>query len=199
MSLIFTHSLGGYPAEVLSEIVSDYNSSQDDFSVELISQNPHDYAAAAKQALIKSPEERPHFTLAPEFMTGAMQHGLKDGRIISAHLLLSKARLADISAIIRETFGTHCLPFNPACGVLYINESLLKQVGIDLNWQPKTLEDLIQVSKTIKQNLNPKIYPLIKELIQLKGPTEEIEKIIYCKLSEFESECNTHLNEDNGQ
>lgn len=150
MSLVFCHSLGGQPGNVLYEIVQEYNKGHSP-TVELEVVAPQNYAAAAKEALKKPPEERPNFILAPEYMTGAMQQALKEGIVVSVSSLLDKDKLDDIAEIVTKTFGVDCLPFNPACGVLYINKSLLEKSGFSSDWKPNTFEDLIAASKQIKE------------------------------------------------
>lgn len=150
MALTFWHSLGNQPATVLYEIVREYNINHDP-KVQLESVSPQNYATAAKEALAKSPEARPNLILAPEYMTGAMQKALKEKIIVSVSSLLDKDKLDDIAEIVKQTFGTDSLPFNPACGVLYLNKSLLKENGFDANWQPQTFEDLISAAKKIQE------------------------------------------------
>ncbi len=150
MSLVFCHSLGGQPGDVLSEIVREYNKDHSP-TVQLEIVAPQNYAAAAKEALKKPQEERPNFILVPEYMTGAMQQALKEGIVVSVRSLLDQDKLDDIAEIVTKTFGTDCLPFNPACGVLYINKSLLEKSGFSSNWKPNTFEDLIDACKQIKE------------------------------------------------
>lgn len=149
MSLVFWHSLGGYPAQVLQQIVDDYNR-EHEHPVEIVVKDAQNYATAADAALSEAAESRPRFILA-EYMTGKLQQALTERKIVSVSSLLESDRLADIAEIISKTFGDHCLPFNPACGILYINKALLLKSGIDSNWQPKTFEDLISAARTIKE------------------------------------------------
>ena len=150
MPLTFYHSLGGQPGIILSEIVQEYNKDHNP-TVQLDSISPQNYAAAAKEALKKSPDERPNFILAPEYMTGAVQQALKEGIVVSVSSLLDRDKLDDIAEIVSKTFGIDSLPFNPACGVLYMNKNLLKESGFAPNWRPNTLEDLIDAAKQIKE------------------------------------------------
>lgn len=149
MPFTFCHSLGGQPAAVLYEIVQEYNRDHRPI-VQLESVNSQNYAAAAKEALQKPPEERPNFILAPEFMTGAMQKAMREGIVVSVGSLLNQDRLDDIAELVKKTFGTHCLPFNPACGILYMNMDLLLKSGFEKDWRPKSFEDLIDAVKRIK-------------------------------------------------
>lgn len=149
-TLTFCHSLGGQPGQILKEIVKEYNTTHD-VQVQLNSIEPQNYASAAKEALTKPLEERPNLILAPEYMTGAMQQALKDKKVISASSLLDPDKLQDIAKIVKGTFGTDCLPFNPACGVLYINKTLLEKSGLDPNWKPSSFEDLVDACKKIKE------------------------------------------------
>lgn len=150
MQLTFCHSLGGQPGAVLYEIVQEYNKDHTP-AVQLETVNPQNYATAAKEALKKPPEERPHFILAPEYMTGAMQQALKEGIVISTSSLLDPDKLDDIAEIVSKTFGVDSLPFNPACGVLYINKTLLQESGFAPEWKPHTLEDLINAAKQVQE------------------------------------------------
>lgn len=150
MSLVFCHSLGGQPGNVLSTIVQDYNKDHSP-AVQLEVIAPQNYAAAAKEALAKPAGERPHFILAPEFMNGAMHQAMREGIVVSVRSLLDKDRQDDIAEIVSRTFGVDCLPFNPACGVLYMNKTLLEKCGFSPDWKPKTFEDLINASKQLKE------------------------------------------------
>lgn len=151
MSLVFWHSLGGYPAQVLTQIVADYNNSSE-YPVEMIVKDSQNYDTAANEALLATPEQRPRFILAPEYMTGQLQQALSRRKIISVSTLLESDKLTDIAEIISKTFGDHCLPFNPACGVLYINKTLLQKNGLSGDWQPQTLEGLAAVARQMNQS-----------------------------------------------
>lgn len=146
-------------SQVLTEIVRDYNNNQrdEDARAELILKTPQDYASSAKEALniLKDPganqNDVPNMVLAPEFMTGDMLKAVQENHVISASILLDEERRADIPEIVSRTFGPHCLPFNPACGVLYINSSLLEQAGEDPEWKPNSLEDLVAMSQKLRK------------------------------------------------
>lgn len=156
MPLTFWHSLNsqpGQPGAILYEIVAEYNRDHSP-QVQVESITPQNYAAAAKEALESPVETRPNFILAPEFMTGAMRQALSNGVVLSAKTLLDESRLADIAEIVSKTFGLDCLPFNPACGVLYMNKTLLAQCGFSPDWKPQSLEDLVMAAKIVKEKSN---------------------------------------------
>jgi sn-glycerol 3-phosphate transport system substrate-binding protein len=150
MPLTFYHSLGGLPGASLYEIVQYYNKDHTP-TVELVSDTTQNYAAASSEALRKTPEERPNFILAPEYMTGTLQEAFKDDKMISVSKLLDEDKLDDIANIVKKTFGIDCLPFNPSCGVLYINKRLLKEGGLSSDWKPISLEELIDAANKIKE------------------------------------------------
>jgi sn-glycerol 3-phosphate transport system substrate-binding protein len=147
------HSLGGTPGVVLEDIVKDYNKEHKQNLVELVFVNPKEYASSAKDALqllSDSSEDLskvPDVVLAPEYMTGEMLKAQEKGDVISLSELLDQERLEDIAEIVKKTFGPHCLPLNPACGVLYINKTVLEEIGEDPNWKPDSLEDLADMSR----------------------------------------------------
>lgn len=151
-SLTFCHSLGGQPGQILHEIVQEYNAGHRP-TVELQSINPQVYASAAKEALSKVPKERPHFILAPEYMTGTMQKALTDRVLLSVKSLLDQERINDIVEFVKKTFGVDCLPFNPACGVLYMNNTMLQKAGCDATWKPKSFEELIEACEQLKEKV----------------------------------------------
>lgn len=150
LPLIFFHSLGGPPATVLEQIVEDYN--RDHITeVKIISIDPKQYGTAAIDALARPIEERPNFILVPEYLTGKMQEALNQGVLVSVSQLLEEDRRSDIAEIVRRTFGVDCLPFNPACGVLYMNKTLLEMSGFDKDWQPSSIEELELAAELIKE------------------------------------------------
>jgi sn-glycerol 3-phosphate transport system substrate-binding protein len=139
------HSLGNQP--VLQKIVEDYNQTHPHAQVQLNFVNPQDYAAAARRAL-EALDSPPDMILAPEYMTGDLLQAQQEGKLCSVSALLDPERQQDIADLVARTFGPHCLPLNPACGVLYINQDLLE----DPNWRPESFEDLIAMSRQIVQD-----------------------------------------------
>ena len=78
------------------------------------------------------------------YMTGDL---LQSGKTRSIVDLLDQERREDIADLVARTFGPHSLPFNPACGVLYINQNLIE----DLTWRPESFEDLIAMGRKMVQ------------------------------------------------
>jgi ABC-type glycerol-3-phosphate transport system substrate-binding protein len=178
--IVFYHSFTGVPAETLNTIVDAYNNTHSGFSVELKEINPNLYQAAALEALSKEPSERPQLVLAPEYMTGTMNKALKEGIVISVKDLLSKERKEDIAEIVRKTFGEDCLPFNPACGILYINTKMLVDAGYDASWKPSTFEELIEASQKIHSVTGKKGFTCAwPEAYLLEAPLAQTNKSLF--------------------
>ena len=148
-------SLGLQQGPVLDsfkKIVHEWNIEHVDAEVEL--KEYTDYGQPAKEALEKPENEQPSLVLAPEFMTGKMMEAFGKKKILPIGSLLEKESLSDIAEIVKRTFGDKegnlvSLPFNPACGVIYTNKTLLKAMGKDPNWTPKSIEELEEVSQLL--------------------------------------------------
>lgn len=129
-----------------TRIVEEWNASSAD-KVELRSFT--DYKAPVEEAFKQDPENQPSLVLAPEFMTGAM--GKRS--IIPISHLLNTEQLEKIAKIVRLTFGSEdklsCLPFNPACGILYMNRDMLNKIGKEPGFVPKTLRELDAVCEEL--------------------------------------------------
>jgi sn-glycerol 3-phosphate transport system substrate-binding protein len=151
MDIQFWHSLGNQPGKVLTEIVEDFNKAHNETHVTLQNISPKDYASAAKDALSQPSEKRPHLVLAPEYLTGAMNKALKEGKLVSISDLLNPETLDDIAEIVKKTFGVDSLPFNPACGVLYYNKTLIEQAGVKTDWKSLSFEEFIAICEYVKK------------------------------------------------
>lgn len=147
--ITFWHSLGGYPAQVLNEIVVKYNE-EHETPIELVAISPQEYAQAALNALECPPKDRPNLVLVPEYMTGRYRlEAQQSNRLIPISNILDEENLAEISELVRRTFGEYSLPMNPACGVMYTNRAALAAIGKDPEWTPSTFEELIEVSREL--------------------------------------------------
>jgi maltose-binding protein MalE len=181
MSLTFCHSIGGYPAQVLTEIVAEYNKDHTP-NIELKSIKPNQ----AVDELAKPPHERAAFVLAHEFTKGAMCQALKDRVAISVKSLLDVDNATVISEFAAKTFGEDFYPFTPACGILYINKTLLKEKGFDPDWQPDSFEELIEMSKSLGRGFTcawPEAYLVEVMLAQKDLPLLTAEgKYDFCQL-----------------
>lgn len=147
----FYHSLGGFPGAKLTELVRDYNNSTyKSAAIELVEFKPELYQAAALNAVAAAPEERPDLVLAPEYLVGTMQEAIKNNIAISVANILDEDRKNDIADIVKTIFTEHCLPLNPACGVLYMNTEILQKCGYAADWSPKTFAEFIDACRDIK-------------------------------------------------
>lgn len=142
-SIEFWHSLGGPPKQVLEEIVATYNQETPQALVNLtFISTQSEYQEAINTALGLEPSEQPDLVLAPEFITGMLNAVAKKAQIHALNTLLNEERLKTIPPLIRATFGEYSLPFNPACGVVYVNENALAAIDYDRQWRPKNLTEL---------------------------------------------------------
>ncbi len=154
--LEFFHSLQtgpGSQAEQFNQIVIEWNiSCNPDWQVK-IRDAGSDYGNPGK-VLDLSKEDRPTFILVPEFLKPRMEAAVLKGEALSVEGLLSAETLADISHIAKRTFGSknghlECLPLNPSCAGMFVNQDVLSAIGRDPNKIPSSREELETVAAEI--------------------------------------------------
>lgn len=113
----------------------------------------NNYGAPVTEAFKTVTENQPSLVLAPEFMTSMMMGKLGERAVISVDQLLPSETLKKIAAIVQLTFGSKeqlpSLPFNPACGILYMNMDMLKAIGKEPSYSPKSLRELEAVCQEL--------------------------------------------------
>lgn len=149
------HALQQGPVlNTFNEIVEEYNRTHPHHQVVTEvhpGTNPAfvDYGAPAAEALATTIDRRPDLVLAPEYQTSLMNQALSEKRVRPIGEFISPEILDRIADIHKRTFGDKegrlsSLPFNPSCGVLYANATLVTE-----DEMPKTLEEMMAISRKL--------------------------------------------------
>lgn len=151
MGIHFWHGLQqGDVLDSFNKIVTEWNKGAE---TPVILKSFNQYGAPVTEAFKSDPEAQPSLVLAPEFMTSMMMGKLGERAVISMDHLLPNETLSKIAAIVQLTFGSKeqlpSLPFNPACGILYMNQDMLKEIGKDASYSPRTLKELEEVCQEL--------------------------------------------------
>ncbi|GAB4188138.1 MAG: sn-glycerol-3-phosphate ABC transporter substrate-binding protein UgpB [Simkaniaceae bacterium] len=155
MGIFFWHGLQQGPVlDTFKQIVQEWNTEHVEAQVEL--KDFTDYGEPVRQALETESEKQPSLILAPEYMSSRMMEALKERKVIPIYDLLGNELMEKICEIVKRTFGDNegrlvSLPLNPACGVIYTNKELLKDIGCDEDYVPKTIEDLEKICRIMLQ------------------------------------------------
>lgn len=153
MAIHFWHGLQKGPVyDSFEKIVHEWNIGHPEAQVAL--EHFSRYGDSAEAALAKPQDQQPALILAPEFMTSKMMQALRERKIIPINRLLNDGLQHKITEIVKRTFGDRdgnivSLPFNPACGVIFTNKSVLKASGRDPDLVPATLEQLEEVCREL--------------------------------------------------
>lgn len=142
----------GPVTESFKQIVHEWNVENNTFQVTL--KEFSDYGDPARKGLAAAPEAQPCLVLAPEYMTGKMMEALSQKRVVAIDQMLDKGQLEKIAPLIRLIFGDKqgklvSLPFNPSCGVLFMNRSVLQAAGRDPDHVPQTMEELEEICRDL--------------------------------------------------
>lgn len=188
MGIQFWHGLQKGP--VLDEFLNIVKIWNDDHpNAQVTLRHSSDYAQLAKEALDLPQDQQPSLVLAPEYMTGRMlSASIGDGRkVIPIDEMIEPSLLAKVALIVKKTFGDKegnlvSLPFNPACGVLYINRNLLRALGKDPHFAPQSIEKLEEVStELIKAGLVPHGYTCAwpaAYLVEVPAATQDLPLVL---------------------
>lgn len=143
-------------------IINEWNIENTAYQVKL--KHYDNYGAPADEALTADKNQQPQLVLAPEYKTSKMMEALKLKQIVPINQILDKVQLSEIAEIVKRTFGDKdgnlaSLPLNPSCGVIFTNKNMLKAIGRDPDFVPKSIEELEEVCRElIAQNITEKGY-----------------------------------------
>lgn len=157
MTIHFWHSLQPGPvSEIFHHEVDQWNRSQSQWKVELncCSQIYSDPVHAAFS--LEKNAEQPQLILGPQYAEGKLitDSGIK--KIIPIGELIEHEYLDKIARIVKFTFGDKdgnllSLPLNPACGVIFSNQDVLKKAGMDPHFIPRSIEELEEICQELIQ------------------------------------------------
>jgi len=159
------HGLGGAAGEALDQAIEDYNADNSDgITVKAVYQG--DYAdALAKYTTAIRDGSTPEIMLASDTSTGFLEDA---GQTISAQEL-SEANpedldLDELRPAARNYYSVdgelQSVPFNTSMPMLYVNDDLLDQAGIDPD-DLTTFEAMDAAARTIHEK-NPDVYGIVQ-------------------------------------
>ncbi|MCE5318582.1 MAG: extracellular solute-binding protein [Parachlamydia sp.] len=152
MSIHLWLSLQGPVYDYLQQTVGEWNKQHQESQVEL-KNIAGGYDRAVVEALNTPESAQPALVLAPEY-TSSLIGALGERKVVPICDILHQEQLNKIAEIVRRTFGDASgrvvsLPFNPACGILYINRDALNAIGKHPEYVPSTLQELEEVSREL--------------------------------------------------
>lgn len=149
-NIVFWHAMNGAHEETLTELTKKFMEENPDVKVELQNQTGYRELQQKITATTTSPKDLPTITQAyPDWMLNPIKDGL-------VNELTSFTKTVEDYEDIVEGFrkGTeingkvYSMPFNKSTEVLFYNEDIFKELGLEV---PKNLDELVKVSKVIKE------------------------------------------------
>ncbi len=157
MEILFWHSFQVGPVvDTFRQEVDQWNRSQSEWTVELV-QRSQNYADPVHDAFsLENEAGQPQLVLGPQYAEGKLMTALGVKKIIPVSEVIGKEHLDKIAQIVKLTFGDEkgnllSLPLNPACGVIFSNQDVLKKAGMDPHFIPSSMEELENVCQELKQ------------------------------------------------
>lgn len=149
VKITFWHAMGGHNGEVVQALVDEFNKSQDKVQVEAVYQGTYDESLQKLKAagpngpsLIQVYEIGSRFMIDSSLITPAQQFVTAD-----------KFDTKDIEPQILNyyTFNgqLYSMPFNTSTPLLYYNKTAFKEVGLDPEKPPKTLDEFHEYAKKL--------------------------------------------------
>lgn len=151
--IVLWHAFQGPLLSEFNTVIENYNSDRnvnpEGYKVETRSFSS--YTTIVDEAL-GNLETAPHLLQVSEYQTGIMMSNIN--KIHPIEDCLDPKALEDIADLVRSTFcdkngKLYSLPFNPSCGVLYINKDALEKGGYDRNYAPSTFDELRAISEDL--------------------------------------------------
>lgn len=155
--IVFWHAMGGPLGIVMNRMIDRYNAGQENYHVKSVNMGGYDTLAKKVLASLVANEapdiSQNYETLTKKFIRHNKIVCLDD--LIEADIAKGGEDIKkDIIPVLLEnnTFGgkLYSFPFNKSVPVLYYNKDMFKEVGLDPNAPPKTLDELAEFSKTIR-------------------------------------------------
>lgn len=159
MDIHIAHAFDGVLGTYFEEIVEKFNENEEHQALgyRIKTSCMTNYSLNVDNALEhleKNDGLAPHLVLVPEYKTGDL---LTRNVTIPVGNFISQERLDDIAELVHRTFSNadnvlFSLPFNPSCGVLYINRDMLNQAGYAPHFVPRTFAELKTVSNRLVES-----------------------------------------------
>lgn len=148
VKLNFWHAMSGSRAEVLQELVDQFNAENPD--VQVVAEYTGSYAETVTKALTAySSDEGPHIVQVYEVGTRTML----DSNAIVPVIEVSGGQL-DQSAFVQPILNYYaidgelrCMPFNSSTAMLYYNKDMFEAAGLDPNSPPTTFSEVYEMGK----------------------------------------------------
>ena len=149
-NLVFWHAMNGAQEESLKKLTEEFTKQNPNVTVDLQNQTGYQELQQKLTATSASPDNLPTLTQAyPDWMYNLIQDGL-------VHDLSEYTSSLEDYEDILEGFRngtkiddkTYSMPFNKSTEVLWYNEDMFNELGLEV---PTTPEELLEVSKTIHE------------------------------------------------
>ena len=145
------HANTGFLGEKVTEIVTKYNSSQNDYEVKAVYKGTYPEALTAGIAAYRA-KTQPHLLQVFEVGTQTM---LSSGAIYPVYQLMKEQGIkidwADFLSVVRSYYSQggelYSMPFNSSTAILYYNRTIFKKAGLDPTKPPTTYEQIEKAAK----------------------------------------------------
>lgn len=151
----FWHAMGGQLGERVDQFASDFNATQDEFTVVPVYQGDYTDTMTSAIAAFRAGEQ-PHIVQVFEVGTATMMSAAGNGAIYPVHQLFEDSGLAfDESAYLPAVISYYSdtdgnllsLPFNSSTPVLWHNITLLEENGLEV---PTTWDEVWEAARVLK-------------------------------------------------
>jgi sn-glycerol 3-phosphate transport system substrate-binding protein len=145
------HANTGFLGEKVTEIVTKYNSSQNDYEVKAVYKGSYPETLTAGIAAYRA-KTQPHLLQVFEVGTQTM---LSSGAITPVYQLMKEQGIkidwADFLSVVRSYYSQggelYSMPFNSSTAILYYNRTIFKKAGLDPTKPPTTYEQIEKAAK----------------------------------------------------
>ncbi len=145
------HANTGFLGERVNEIVTKFNSSQNDYEVKAVYKGSYPETLTAGIAAYRA-KTQPHLLQVFEVGTQTM---LSSGAIYPVYQLMKdhgvKIDWADFLSVVRSYYSQggnlSSMPFNSSTAILYYNRTIFKKAGLDPTKPPTTYEQIEKAAK----------------------------------------------------
>ena len=154
VEITFWHAMNGAQEESLTKLTEKFMDQNENIKVTLQNQSSYPDLQQKLTATSASPKDLPTLTQAyPDWMFNP----INDGLVLELDEYINHETIGfDNYEDILEGFRnatvindkTYAMPFNKSTEVLWYNKTLFEELGLEV---PTTLEELAEVSKTIKE------------------------------------------------
>ncbi|WP_186646235.1 sn-glycerol-3-phosphate ABC transporter substrate-binding protein UgpB [Fluviispira vulneris] len=156
----FWHGLSGQAAEVIGNLATEFNKSQNEYKVTAIRKGNYQETMIAGIAAYRS-KKQPDIIQIYEVGTATMINAkgatIPISKLMTDHKFEFDAK--DIILPVRSYYSSGdqllSFPFNSSAPIMYYNKKLFKKAGLDVNKPPKTWDELFVYAEKIKKS-NPK-------------------------------------------